>query len=381
MPIYLNNAATTYPKPSEVTAAVFRTLTAPPVEPGRSGQGRDPVHECREELAGLFSVADSRRVLFFGSATHALNAVILGLLGDRVGMHAVTTVLEHNSVLRPLEHLRHARALRISYVEPDPQGRVTPLDIATELQSNTRLIAVTHASNVTGSIQPIGELAEMAATAGIPLLIDASQTAGAVELEYDCLPGRVYLAVAGHKGLYGPTGVGVLVVPDAELPQTFFGGTGVRSDSLQHPTELPLRHEAGTMNLPGIAGLQAGLEFVKRRSVRALGRHRHRLVSRLRAKLADLPGCRLSPLAQQDGRSGIVSFALKHWEPDEIGHVLRESFAIEVRTGLHCAPRIHAGIGTAPSGSVRVSVGDWNTEQEVDALVGALQTIVTSCAV
>ncbi len=381
MPVYLNNAATTYPKPAEVAAAVHRSLAEPPIEPGRTGRGCDPVQECREELADLLHVADPRHVTLLPSATYALNAVILGLLGEQRDAHAISTVLEHNSVLRPLEHLRRFRGLRLAYVEPESNGRVAPADIAAEIDSHTRLIAITHCSNVTGCIQPIAEIAEMAAAAGIPLLIDASQSAGAVAIDYGRLPGRVFMAMAGHKGLYGPAGVGVLVVPDMELPQTIFGGTGVRSESPLHPKDLPLRHEAGTANLPGIAGLCAGVRFVKAQGIDGLGHHRHRLVTMLREELLRLPGCRVSPLADDDGRAGIVSLKLEGWLPDELGRVLGEAFGIEVRTGLHCAPRIHASIGSAPLGNVRISAGAWNTEEDVGALVMALQTISTSCAV
>jgi cysteine desulfurase family protein len=378
---YLNNAATTYPKPPEVLAAVSRTLSELPAEPGRSGHGHDPVEQCREELAGLFQVADHHQIAILPSATYALNAVILGLLGEQPGLHVVTTALEHNSVLRPLEHLRHERGLHVSCVQPGTDGCVRPIDIAAEINCNTQLIAVTHASNVTGCLQPIAEIAEIAATVGIPLLIDASQSAGAVDLDYDRLPGRVFVAMAGHKGLYGPPGIGALIVPDKTLRQTVFGGTGVRSDSLLHPADLPLRHEAGTMNLPGIAGLCAGVRFVKKQGVDTLGQHRNRLVGILRARLHELPRCHLSPLANEDGRAGIVSFWLEDWLPDELGQVLYESFGIEVRAGLHCAPLAHASIGTVPLGNVRVSVGAWNTEQDIETLVGALDAITTSCAV
>lgn len=381
IPIYLNSAATTYPKPPEVLAAVRHALTDSPVESGRSGHGPDPVEHCRKSLAELFHVADHRRIAIFPSATYALNAVILGLLGEQSGSHAVTTTLEHNSVLRPLEHLRHERGLRLGCIQPRLDGCVAPADIAAEIDGNTQLIAVTHASNVTGCIQPIVEIAEVAAAVGIPLLIDASQSAGTVALEYDRLPGRVFVAMAGHKGLYGPSGIGVLIVPDNTLRQTVFGGTGIRSESLSHPTELPLRHEAGTMNLPGIAGLCAGVDFVKQHGVDALGRHRNRLIAVLRTRLRALSRCRLSPLANEDGRAGIVSFRLDAWLPDELGQVLYESFGIEVRAGLHCAPLAHAAIGTAPLGTVRVSVGAMNTEEDIELLVEALDTITTSCAV
>jgi selenocysteine lyase/cysteine desulfurase len=266
-------------------------------------------------------------------------------------------------------------------LEPRADGSLDPNDILLSVRRNTQLIVFTHASNVTGCIQPIAEIARIAAEIDVPLLVDASQSAGAVELDYQKLPGRVFVAFAGHKGLFGPAGVGGVIMPDDGLPQTFVGGTGVQSENPLHPPELPIRYEAGTMNLPGIAGLTAGISFVKDLGVDELGRRRHRLVQGIRERLRYLPGVDMSPLANDDGRAGIVSFTMRGWPPEELGFLLQESFGIETRSGLHCAPRVHRGLGALPEGSVRVSVAAFNTDEDVELLLGALEkTMGVRCA-
>ncbi|MBN1908606.1 MAG: aminotransferase class V-fold PLP-dependent enzyme [Pirellulales bacterium] len=378
---YLNNAATTFPKPPEVIEAVRACLERPPGEPGRSGGGEDPTQACRQALAELFHVPNASQVILTPSATYSLNQVIFGLLQDEPGAHVVTSTLEHNSVLRPLEHLRRRQGTVVTHLEPGADGTLDPSELLSTVREDTRLIAVTQASNVTGCVQPIEVFSQFAADAQIPLLIDASQGAGAVELDYGALPGRVFVAFAGHKGLFGPTGVGGLIMPDDRLPQTFVGGTGVQSENPMHPTELPLRHEAGTMNLPGIAGLTAGVNFVRRRGIDELGRQRAELVRTIRHRLEPLPGVRLSPLAHDDGRAGIVSFTLAGWPTEELGYLLQESYGIEIRSGLHCAPKVHAGMGTSSGGSIRVSVAAFNSLSDVEQLASAVGAAVEApCA-
>ncbi len=372
--VHLNQAATSFPKPREVVDAVLGWFDRPPVDAARGGDcAGDPVGPCRQGLAELLGVGDPVRVVLLPSATHALNLVIGALVGP--GSHVVTSTLEHNSMLRPIAHRERDLGATVTALEPAADGALRPALLAEALQSATALVALTHASNVTGSLQPIEEMAGLAAAAGVPLLIDASQTVGAVPLDHGQLPGRVFLAFSGHKGLLGPPGVGGLVVPDATLPQTIVGGTGVRSESLFHPPELPLRHEAGTPNLPGIAGLWAGTRLVHRIGVSALGSHRATLVQRLRSGLRSLDHVRLFPLAAEDGRVGIVPFLVTGWEPEQVGFVLRESFGIEVRTGLHCAPLALQSVAGGPGGSIRASVGFGTSEGDVDALLAALATM------
>jgi selenocysteine lyase/cysteine desulfurase len=371
--IFLNHAAGTYPKPEPVVAAVAAALALPPREAGRAVNAAPALAQCRARLASLVGARDPAHVVLCPSATFALNLAIQGLA--RTGGHVVTTCLEHNSVRRPLGHLARDRGLRITEVEPGSDGAVTAAALRSALAADTCLLVLTHASNVTGCLQPVAEAARLAAEAGIPLVIDAAQTAGAVPLDLRALPGRVFLTLAGHKGLLGPPGTGALVVPDDTLPQLVVGGTGIRSEEALHPPGLPLRHEAGTPNTPGFAGLAAGVAVVEAEGVDALGARRQALVQRLRRSLAALPGVWLPALAQDDGRAGIVSFRLRTVPSDEAAFVLLGSFGIETRGGLHCAPGVHRHLGTAPAGLVRASVGPFTTEADVDALATAVAAL------
>lgn len=371
--VYLNQAATSFPKPREVADAVASWFDQPPVDTARGGGGHDPIGACRRELAALLGVADPAHVVLLPSATYALNLVVSGLVLP--GSHGVASVIEHNSALRPLAHLERDDGVALTHVTCGPDGVVRPADVESAIRPDTSLVVVTHASNVTGSIQALDEFAQVTARAGVPLLIDASQSVGVVSLNHGQLPGRVFVAFSGHKALLGPPGVGGLVVPDAELPQTIVGGTGVRSESLLHPAELPWRHEAGTPNLPGIAGLLAGVRVVRGLGVEELGARRARLVRRLRERLGRLAAIDLLPLAADDGRVGIVSFCVKGWDPNDVGFVLREAFAVEVRAGFHCAPLIHRSLGVDARGSVRASVGHGSTDDDVDQLVEAVSAL------
>lgn len=373
--VYLNNAATTWPKPSEVVMAVQAALLSPPAEPGRGVRVGDPVRSCREALASLFGVADPDRVCLLPSATYGLNLAIRGLLEVHAGSHAVATLLDHNSVLRPLHHLARDRALSLTLVPPDSHGRIRPGAVLEALRPETRLVVMPHASNVTGAVQPVEEIAAALAPQGVALLIDAAQSAGVIPIHLDAQPGRVFVALAGHKGLYGPTGTGALLLPDAELPPLWVGGTGVRSQSLYHPEELPLRLEAGTPNLPGLAGLRAGVAFVKQETVEHLGAHRHRCVQRLREALAHRPSLRLLPWPDEDGRAGVLSLCWDRASPAELAHLLFEGFDIETRSGLHCAPLAHPALGTHPQGTLRVSVSSETRDADLDAFVEAFDRL------
>ncbi len=373
---YLNNAATSYPKPKRVLEAVQRSLQEPPSEPGRSRQNQDPTLPCRERLAKLFHVPAPNQVILTPSATVALNLVIAGCLHEHPKGNCLSTRLEHNSVIRPLEHGRKRFGTQTIYLDPDQDGRIASSSLLRYLDKETRLVVCTQASNVTGCIQPVEEMAEITAEYGVPFLIDASQSAGCVELKYNELPGQVYVAFAGHKGLFGPMGTGGLILPDNSLEPILTGGTGIQSESLLQPASLPIRYEAGTPNLPGIAGLAAGAEFVLERGIESLGMHRDSLVRSLREKLTRNPRIHLSPLADSDGRAGVVSFRAEGWSTEELGFILGESFGIETRHGLHCAPLIHKTIGTEPQGNIRASVSAFNTEDDILKLADALERLV-----
>ena len=372
--VYLNHAATTHPRPPAVVSAVVAALSSAPVHPGRGAGGQDPLTEARLALAELLDVDGAERIALLPSATYALNLAIAGL-APQPGDHVVTTRLEHNSVLRPLAHSAAAGRLRVSYVSPDRLGRVSAEDVERALEPRTRLVAVTHVCNATGSIQPIREIAAAAAHRGVALLVDASQSAGVVPLGHRSLPGRVFIAFAGHKSLLGPPGVGGLVLADDRLPQGVVGGTGIRSEEPFHPPELPLRHEAGTPDVPAAAGLAAGVRLVLARGLAVEGARRGRLTTRLRSRLAATPGVSLSPELEPDPRAGIVAFRLAGWSPGDVGDALLRSFDIEVRTGLHCAPLLHEPLGTAPLGTVRASIGWSTTEADVDTLATAVEAL------
>ena len=376
--VYLDNAATTYPKPPEVIRAAGGALSEPP-QFHRSGRGGDPIEHCRALVARLFGMSDSRRVILTPSATFGLNAVIHGTLRPQSG-HAIATVLEHNSVLRPLLHWQRDCGGIVGFLEPDPNGRVSADTVRACLRRDTRLIAITHASNVTGWVQPVEAIAEIAAARGIPLLIDAAQSAGVLPLRVDALPGRVFVAACGHKALYGPAGTGLLIVPDAELAPLIQGGTDRNSASAYQPADLPLLYESGTPNLPGIAGLAAGVEFVLEKGVSHRGAHRVKLILALRKELAQIEGVRLPELREEDAAVGILSFTAAGLDPGEIGLVLQEVFQIEVRTGLHNAPLIHRALGSAPNGTVRVSVGAFNSGEEIESVAQALRSLLSDDA-
>ena len=268
----------------------------------------------------------------------------------------------------------------MTHVEPLCDGRIDVGHLLEAVRPNTRLIVITQASNVTGCIQPVEDIAKTAAALDIPFLIDASQSAGAVDLNHEQMPGRVFVAAAGHKGLFGPTGTGFLVVPGrrtSAMDRWRDGRTErepVASRGVAHP--LRSRHDEPSGHCRPEGGASVSREPKAWRSWDAIDTS---WVQAARCRLAEIPGCRLSPLAGDDGRAGIVSFTLDGWSPEEVGFVLESSFDVETRTGLHCAPMIHRSLGTLPEGSVRVSVARFNTQTDIEQLDEALATMGATC--
>lgn len=378
MSVYLDNAATSHPKPDSVYRAADRALREIGASPGRGGyrsamEATRLLFEARETLAELFGIRDSSRLVFTGSATEALNLAIGGLL--RPGDHVVTSSMEHNSVVRPL-HLAELRGVEVCRVPCDRRGLLNPRDVAAALRSDTRLIAVTHCSNVTGTIQPVEEIASLAARAGVPLLVDAAQSAGLLPIDVSD-SGIAILAGPGHKGLMGPPGTGFLYLAEGIDPAPLMvGGTGGFSTTPDQPAEMPARYESGTVNLPGIAGLRAGAEFVLATGTDAIRRREGKLVGLLLDGMASIPGITLHGPLPGSERGGIVSFTVEGMDPALIGFTLDREHDIFVRTGLHCAPDAHRTIGTFPEGTVRVSPGFFNTEDEIEAFLRAMERIV-----
>jgi cysteine desulfurase family protein len=380
MSIYLDNAATTYPKPESVYQAVDQAMRSIGASPGRGGYRRAMeatrvVFEAREAAAAFFGVADSSRVIFTQSATESLNLAVSGLL--RPGDHAITSTMEHNSLARPL-HRAQQQGAQISRIGASRQGLIDPAAVAAAITPNTRLIAFAHCSNVTGTIQPLAEIAAIGRSAGIPLLLDAAQSAGTLPIDVGA-DGIDLLAAPGHKGLFGPQGTGILcIAPHLDLAPLLVGGTGSASSGPDQPTELPERFESGTHNLSGIAGLRAGLEFITSQGIAAIRRHEAQLTQQLLEGLAVLPGVTLHGPPSSVPRAPVVSFNLANRDPSEVGYLLDSRYDIQVRVGLHCAPAAHTTIGTYPAGTVRVSPGYFNTGEDISRFLAAMGEIAAA---
>ena len=380
--IYLDNAATSWPKPELVYRAVddyLRRLGAPAGR-GTYAEAADTeriVLSCRKKIADLIGAADSSRVIFTQNGTDSLNMALHGLL--RPGDHVVTTVCEHNSVLRPLRFLAEQREVKATYVGCDSQGYVAPDAIRRAITDKTRLIAVIHASNVTGAVQPVNEIGRIAADRGIVYLVDAAQSLGYVPINIKAI-GCQLLAAPGHKGLLGPLGTGVLyLAPGVEerLLPVRQGGTGTRSDEDIQPEGLPDRYESGNLNVPGIVGLEAGVSHVQKLGDDHIQAHSRALTQRLLAGLTGLAGVRLYGPQTGEDRLGVVSLNIAGFEPQELAAVLDAQWSIQARAGLHCAPRMHAALGTLPGGTLRLSIGHFTTQQQIDAVVAAISELAS----
>jgi cysteine desulfurase family protein len=378
--IYLDNAATSWPKPEAVYAAVddYQRRLGAPAGRGTYGEAAEVerlITTCRRDIAALIGAESHERIVFTLNGTDSLNLALHGML--RTGDHVVTTVCEHNSVLRPLAFLKQERDVSTTHLPCDGEGFVDPAAIAAAITPQTKLIALVHASNVTGAIQPAAEVGSIAKERGIPFLLDAAQSLGAVEIDVKTL-GCQLLAAPGHKGLLGPLGTGLLyIAPGMEerLLPVRQGGTGINSDEEVQPATMPARYEAGNLNVPGIIGLGAGVKAVTKRGVAAIGQHERELSQRLLTGLQEISGVTIYGPSDASRRTGVVSFSLKGFDPQELAALLDSAFSIQLRAGLHCAPRMHAALRTLPRGTVRASIGPFSTAADVDALLAALQEV------
>lgn len=376
--VYLDNAATTYPKPEAVYRAMDRFAREVGGNPGRSGHhraldsGRE-VLAARESLARLFRVEDPSRIIFTKNATEALNLIIMGRL--REGGHAVITSLEHNSIWRPLEALAGRGNVSYTIVRCGADGSLDLAELSRSITPETRLVACTHASNVSGALLPIREIAEVSSERGVPLLVDAAQTAGRVEI-YPREMGIAYLAFSGHKELFGPQGTGGLYIhPGWEVEPLNYGGTGSRSESSHQPKLLPDRYESGTLNAHGLAGLRAGAEYVLEVGVQEIRKHEGELTTLLLEGLSSIPGAVVYGPREWEKRVGIVSFNLGDFTSSELASLLDQEYGICVRSGLHCSPLAHRTLGTLRIGAVRASFSHLNTVEDVETLIKALREV------
>ncbi len=377
--IYLDNAATSWPKPEAVYAIVDRYQRELGAPAGRSAyreanEVERLVGDARRRVAQLLHADDPARIVFTSNGTDSLNLALHGLL--RPGDHVISSVAEHNSTLRPLRFLHDTRGVQVTLVGCDAAGRVDPDEIRRAIRRETRLIALVHASNVTGALQPVAETGRVAREHGLLYLVDAAQSVGHLPLDVAELHADL-LAAPGHKGLLGPLGTGILYFrPGVEehLAPTRQGGTGTHSDSEEQPATLPDRYESGNHNVPGILGLGAGVAYLQQRGLDEIRRHDQELTGRLIARLSTLAGVTIYGPHDLPNRVGVVSIALAGYDPQELAIMLDSACRIQVRAGLHCAAQMHRALGTAArGGTVRFSLGPFTTAEEIDAAAEALE--------
>lgn len=377
--IYLDQAATSFPKPPAVQEAVARSLAQGAFNPGRGShrlvqQAQEQVMLARRNVAELFRIRDPKRILFFLNATQALNQAIKGWV--RPGDHVVASGMEHNAVRRPLLYLQRQGA-EVTFLQGDRWGVPSAQEVVDAVRPNTRLVVINHASNVTGAAADLEAIGQKLRPLGVPLLVDAAQSAGVLPIDVDAM-GIDMLAFAGHKGLYGPPGIGGLYVREGiDLTPLVHGGTGMASEEPDQPQELPARYESGTQNVPGLAGLAAGVQFVLERGVETIARHERELLQHLESELAHLPGITVYAPPIDDRRVGVLSFQVAGYSSEEVAMLLDEHFCIAVRGGLHCAPLVHQRLGTLDTGTVRVSVGVFNTHEDMEQLLLAVRELIS----
>ena len=382
--IYLDNGSTTFPKPRAVAEAMYRYLTESGSNVGRGNYGRayaveEQVYETRELLCGLFHGGDCRNVIFTKNVTESLNVLLKGLL--RPGDHVLVSSMEHNAVMRPLTQLTR-QGVSFSRIPCAPDGSLLLDAMEGLLQENTRAVVMTHASNVCGTVLPIGEVGAFCRRRGLLFLVDGAQTAGVLPIDMETMHIDA-LAFTGHKGLLGPQGTGGFVLGERMVPQLeplLSGGTGSLSHTEEVPAFLPDRFEPGTLNLPGILGLRAGLLWLKETGLDGILRHELNLTERFLCGLAPLEASgqvRILGRRGREGRTGVVSLQTLTQDLAQAAFRLDRDYGIMTRVGLHCAPSAHRTLGTFPTGTIRFSFGWWNTEEDVAAALAALTEILS----
>lgn len=378
MAIYLDNSATSYPKPEAVYKAVTDTMRNIGANPGRGGyklslEAARLVFRCREALADFFNIINCDRIAFTSNATEALNIGIKGLLerGDEV----ITSPIEHNSVLRPLHSLEKSLGIKVNFIQCKNDGSFSPEDVEKLITKSTKLIVITHASNVIGTITPVKETFALCKSYGIITMLDVAQTAGILPINVNDMQIDI-MAASGHKALFGPQGTGFIYVREGiNLKPLKEGGTGTHSSELSQPLEMPEQLESGTLNTAGIAGLLAGINFINETGLENIRRHELMLGNKLIEGLTRNNKIVLYGPKEPEKRASALSFNIKNMDCSEVGFILDEIYDIYVRVGLHCAPMTHKLIGTFPSGTVRVSPGYFNKEEEIEAFINAVNEI------
>jgi len=382
--IYFDNAATSWPKPQSVTQAITSFLDNSGGNPGRSGhrlalQAGEIVLECREQLAEMFGIKNPMQIIFTMNATMALNMAIQGVLAQND--HVIITSFEHNSVARPLHYLKTNGLIDYFIWNIDANSQPDLNKLSNLVKTNTRMIIVNHSSNVNGQIIPLREIGRLCREKGVLFLVDAAQSAGSATIDMQT-DGIDFLAIAGHKGLFGPPGTGALLIGDNIDPKIlkplYLGGTGSLSTDINQPDFLPDRFESGTPNGCGIAGLSAGLTFLQNTGLNNIIQHKELLANYFFEKTSHLLDEKIIHYSNLNlPNSGISAFNLKNCDPSVIGSKLSDDYNIMCRTGLHCAPLAHQSLKTFPVGCVRFSYSYTNTINQIDIAIDALAEILT----
>ncbi|MCS1352685.1 aminotransferase class V-fold PLP-dependent enzyme [Mechercharimyces sp. CAU 1602] len=373
--IYVDNAATSWPKPAAVTEAMKRCLDEYGVNPGRGAyrlayEATVAVDKARQAVASFFHISDPANLIFCPSATWALNQVVHGLL--QRGDHVIATGWEHHAVARPLESLKQSLGIEVTYLVCAEENVLVELQDA--IRSETKLVITTHASNVTGTVMPVAQIGELTRKHGIWHAVDAAQTAGHLPIDVEAM-GIDLLAFPGHKGLMGPQGIGGLYIhPECPLTPYIQGGTGILSDKMHPPLIRPQAFEGGTLNTPGIAGLYAGIQYIQEQGLETIHQYEMGLLERLAEGLRSLQGIRV--YAPSSWQLPVLLLQVEGWDCQEIALILDQQFDIAVRAGLHCAPRAHEQAGTLEDGgAVRISLGAFNQVEEIEKIISALTQI------
>lgn len=384
MNVYLDNASTTFPKPKAVSEAMYNFLINIGGNPGRSNhdnalETNRLLLEARESIASFFNFNKMENVIFTSNITSSLNILINGIL--KKGDHVITSSMEHNSVIRPLYSLKENNIIELDIISADSLGFISPADIENKIKENTKLVVITHASNVFGSIQPIREIGEVCKKHNIFFVIDSAQSAGVLNIDFKDF-NLSALAFTGHKSLFGPQGTGGFIINDdlnSICSPYALGGTGSLSYSLTQPDFLPDKFESGTLNMPGICGLLEGIKFIKNEGLNTIYEKNSYLRSYLLEELHNINNVILyDSIEKADSYTSCVSFNIKGLDTSELSYLLDSDYNIKNRSGLHCSPLAHKTIGTYPSGTVRLSISYFNTKDEIDYAISSINNIIKS---
>ncbi|PJN49568.1 putative cysteine desulfurase [Paenibacillus sp. GM2FR] len=376
--VYLDHAATSWPKPPEVFEAMRKAMEEAAANPGRGShrmavKASRVLYGTRKTLADLFGVKNPNDIALTSNTTEALNLAIKGYL--REGDHVIATMIEHNSVRRPLEYLKRTRGIQVDYIPVDEEGQLDMQLMEGAFRSNTRLVVCSQSSNLLGSIIPLIEIGELVKRKGAVLLVDAAQSAGMLGIHVEEMHIGM-LAFPGHKGLLGPQGTGGLYIsPDIDLEPLLHGGTGSQSEAIEQPTVRPDRYEAGTPNTIGYAGLQAGVRKVLEWTPQHIYRHEWELTQYMMEGLQEVGGFRILGPALGQARTGIVAFVSERYSASELAFRLDREYGIAVRAGYHCTPLAHMASGTEQTGAIRASVGISTSRDEIEFMRKAIKEI------